>query len=248
MNEKETWLSSGAPNNQGATSDNINRRERLILLIVENKIFEQALVELLRAIGIKFETIQQDWTDRMEEREVNFLEDIKVNIISSKKYTHIICIADANENTANTQLSFIKTAIQTAYSQREQNSPAMTMEQKNSGYICYVPQYDLPKTGIWIMPNNNTKGTFADFYLKAAIIDPTLEHRLDSVLKSNEKDKLVKYKQNNVTRNLVKYLTFMAWQKDPMQVSTKQLFKDNCFDKQADLFQDFQSWLKEIIK
>lgn len=245
-NEKKEWLK----NIQAPTSPDVGLKEReechqKIILIVENSIFEKAIFELCKYLGIKVELPQNDWSSRMEEREQNFLKDIKTYINSNDGYTHILCFADANGKNARTQYNALINAIKQACADRSvslTDSDFQNNEQK--GTIISKPQ--IPTIGFWIMPDNDKKGTFADFYLQNAKINPTLEHRLDDILQKNEEEKLIKYSKNQQTRSFVKYVTLLAWQKEPMQV-TQQMYANENFDTGTDLYKNFTKWIKKTL-
>ena len=70
-----------------------------------------------------------------------------------------------------------------------------------------------PRIGVWIMPDNQTKGMLEDFVALLADDGDQLMHEADQVLHSLEARKLNNYKP--VHRAKAKIHTYLAWQDEP---------------------------------
>lgn len=248
INGKKVWLATkeSHKSENGNRGDNKEIAEPKVVLLVENSFFEKAIIELLKHAGITVILPSNDFAERMDERENNLLSDIKSYVNSNNGFTHVLCIADANNARAQVQNTRIIESIRNAFADRNLLLTDSDIKKVNQcGKI--IKKTGAPTIGIWIMPNNDAKGSFADFYLKSAKINSTLEHRLDDILQRNETEKLVKYAQNQQAKSIVKYLTLLAWQKEPMK-ATQSMFDENNFDNGTELYQNFNEWLKEFIK
>lgn len=246
MGVKEEWMKKVTSSTKDQPSADKESRKLQILLLVENMFFENAIAELLKSFSINVQFPLNDFEGRMDEREKNLLNDLKTYINSQDGFSHIICIADANNKKASFQYENIINCVKESYKSRNLSLGKDDICKVNQcGTI--VKKSGAPNIGIWVMPNNNSKGTFADFYLSSAKINSTLNHRLDDILNKNETERLVRYPQNQQMRSIVKYLTFLAWQKEPMR-ATQSMFDDNNFDKTTDLVKSFKEWITEFVQ
>lgn len=227
--------SKGAPGKKNAQS---KVEPMKILVIVENKIYEESIRQLLEKCLIELYNfdIRSAQLSNAKEREKNMLSELRLSTLENIPYSHVLCIADGDD-APNNQFSDILEALQ----RQGYNTSGITM---NENGACFETQ-DKPRVGIWIMPNNRDKGTFADFYLKSALPDNILMQKIEDVLNKNKKDKLVKYK--NAYHGAAKFFTYLAWQKNPSR-SDYELFDSKKFNMQNELFINFKKWLNLVIQ
>jgi hypothetical protein len=103
----------------------------------------------------------------------------------------------------------------------------------------------IQKVGIWIMPDNNTKGMLEDFILFLVPDDDKLLSIAEETLNNIEKNGLNLYAENHKSK--AKIHTWLSWQKNPgkpfgQSLTSKTLSTDN------ELCRQFIKWLTELFK
>ena len=96
--------------------------------------------------------------------------------------------------------------------------------------------------GLWIMPNNQEKGTIENF-IKICIHSNEkhlLNHAIDVVKKIPNK----KFEEHNFSKAEV--ATLLAWQKKPA-LGLYCAVEDKLLDTEHALFQELERWLKQIF-
>lgn len=206
------------------------------LIIIENKVYEESIIQLLKKIKLK-ENVNIRCSNFAEEadRENNLQLELKLNILSGH-YSQILCIADGDE-TPRIQFDRLIQILK----ELEYDIPNCQMDKKGT----IIKKSGKATIGIWIMPNNKDKGTYADFYLTSALIDNKLRQNIDDVLSKNKQNKLVKYKKTY--DGAAKYFTYLAWQKNPTR-SDKTLYTDKTFNTETQLFTQFKNWITTLLR
>ena len=227
--------SKGAPGKKKAQSI---AEPKKILVIVENKIYEEAIKQLLDKCQIRLYNfdIRSAQLSNAKEREKNMLSELRLSTLENIPYSHVLCIADGDDAPSNQFSEILYTLQGQSY-----NTRGIVL---NENGACFEAP-DKPRVGVWIMPNNKDKGTFADFYLKSALPDNILMQKIEDVLNNNKKERLVKYK--NAYHGAAKFFTYLAWQKNPSR-SDNELFDSKKFNMQNALFLNFKHWLNLVIR
>ncbi|MGB3204285.1 MAG: DUF3226 domain-containing protein [Crinalium sp.] len=107
------------------------------------------------------------------------------------------------------------------------------------------PQPNLPRIGVWVMPNNQLTGMLEDFVAYLIPEDDKLKQKAESILLEIEQDQLNRYTEIHRSKALIH--TWLAWQKTPgmpmgQAITTKAL----CYD--AAIAQTFIDWLKSLFE
>lgn len=112
-----------------------------------------------------------------------------------------------------------------------------------SGTIIPSPALNLPKIGLWLMPDNQLSGMIEDF---ARFLIPGEDENLafaEETINALEERELQKYISNHRSKALMH--TWIAWQDKPGiplgQSTTKYL------DTETDLCRQFVSWLNKLF-
>ncbi|MGK7938611.1 MAG: DUF3226 domain-containing protein, partial [Crocosphaera sp.] len=117
---------------------------------------------------------------------------------------------------------------------------------KNPCPECWIyEQEELPKIGVWIMPNNQLIGELEDFVSYLIPDDDQLQLKANEILDELEKFKINGY--NNEDRCKAFIHTWLAWQKEPgmpMGLSiTAKVLKNN-----PAIAETFISWLNQLYQ
>ena len=101
------------------------------------------------------------------------------------------------------------------------------------------------KVGVWLMPDNNSKGMLEDFISFLIPIEDKLLPFVEDALTEIEKQELNKYSKEH--RSKAKIHTWLAWQEDPgtplgLSITRKYLSTDE------EICQKFVKWLSELFK
>ena len=211
--------------------------QKAILMIIENRVFEHAIAQLLvKCMGDINKTVRYVQGNDQKEREINLIRELRLSTAVDSHYTHIICIADGDDDPKEQYDSVYKHLIAENY-----NTASTTLQRNGAEFSAK----DKPKVGVWIMPNNKDVGTFADFYLTSALPDNRILQSIEDVLNKNKEAKLIKYKKSY--HGMAKFFTYLAWQKNPAR-SDEDLFNDDKFNIKNELFLTFKSWLSQVLQ
>ncbi len=106
-------------------------------------------------------------------------------------------------------------------------------------------QPDLPRIGVWVMPNNQITGMLEDFVAYLIPEHDQLKRKAESILLEIEQGQLNRYTEIHRSKALIH--TWLAWQKTPgmpmgQAITTKAL----CYD--AAIAQTFINWLKSLFE
>jgi hypothetical protein len=108
-----------------------------------------------------------------------------------------------------------------------------------------IAEYDTRKVGVWIMPDNNTKGMLEDFISFLVPKGDGLLPVVDNTLNDMEKRKLNKY--SLIHKSKARIHTWLAWQEDPgtpmgLSITKRYLSAD------SDTCRHFVDWLTELFE
>jgi hypothetical protein len=114
-----------------------------------------------------------------------------------------------------------------------------------NGTVMEAPNPDLPKIGVWIMPDNIHTGAMEDFFLQLIPQDEYRLKRARDIIKEMANEKLEWYKEKN--RSKTEVHTWLAWQEDPGR-SMGIAVKNNWVNTQHPLILDFFSWFEKTFE
>jgi hypothetical protein len=102
---------------------------------------------------------------------------------------------------------------------------------------------ELPKIGVWLMPDNNENGMLEDFVKQLISGDDKLLPYVEKALIEIEKLGLNKYKE--IHKSKAKIHTWLSWQEDPgtpmgLAITKKYL------DSENELCLEFLNWIKKL--
>jgi hypothetical protein len=101
---------------------------------------------------------------------------------------------------------------------------------------------ELPKLGIWIMPNNKDNGALEEFYLElAADIDTDF---INNVIKQAEDKNLTSFKKQHKNKAIMH--TYFAWQDKPGTPLYSAINKI-ALDNDKDIAKAFKKWLTDLF-
>jgi hypothetical protein len=103
---------------------------------------------------------------------------------------------------------------------------------------------NLPKIGIWIMPDNNEKGMLEDFVHQLVPDNDKLMTYVDESLSKIELDKVNKYK--DIHKSKARIHTWLAWQETP-GVPMGLAIKMTYLDTNKELCQKFVNWINDLF-
>lgn len=106
---------------------------------------------------------------------------------------------------------------------------------------------NLPKLGIWVMPNNQTKGMLEDFMQMLIEENDLLLPRVKIILDDLEKDNLHQYKIET-KRSKAELHTWLALQKEPGQTMGNAMTQKYLTNFKNPVCQSFISWLIKLYK
>lgn len=105
-----------------------------------------------------------------------------------------------------------------------------------------IEQKNLPKLGIWIMPDNQDNGALEDFYLKiAGDIDANFIN--DCIKKATQKN-LTSYKNQHLNKAIMH--TYFAWQDKPGALLHSAINKIT-LDNDNEVAKKFKKWLTTLF-
>ena len=106
-------------------------------------------------------------------------------------------------------------------------------------------QQELPKIGIWIMPNNQLTGELEDFVSYLISDDDQLQYQANKILDELERLKINGYNKKDRSKAFIH--TWLAWQKEPgmpMGLSiTAKVLKNN-----SAIAELFINWLNQLYQ
>ena len=111
----------------------------------------------------------------------------------------------------------------------------------NSG-IYFEGEDDLPKLGVWVMPNNLDEGMLEDWML--SICHPDEQGFLTSVVQTVTAIPSPKFKKIHEAKAISN--TWLAWQKKPGQ-GFSSLFKEGLIDENHTNYKNWLDWMNEIF-
>lgn len=100
------------------------------------------------------------------------------------------------------------------------------------------------KVGVWIMPNNNTKGKVEDFVRFLIPDNDNLREVTDNTLEFIESKKINKYEPKDKAKAYIH--TWLAWQKTPGQRMGTAI-TSNYFNLDVEECHNFINWLKLLF-
>ena len=112
----------------------------------------------------------------------------------------------------------------------------------NSG-IYFEGDGDLPKLGVWVMPNNVDEGMLEDWML--TICHPDEQSFLDSITTTVNAIPSPKFKKIHEAKAITN--TWLAWQKKP-GLGFANLFKEGLIDEGHKNYKDFVDWMSEMFQ
>lgn len=101
---------------------------------------------------------------------------------------------------------------------------------------------ELPKLGIWIMPNNKDNGALEEFYLELATDINT--DFIDKTIRQAEGENLTSFKPQH--RNKAIMHTYFAWQDSPSAPLHSAINKI-ALDNNRDIAKAFKKWLTNLF-
>jgi hypothetical protein len=103
-------------------------------------------------------------------------------------------------------------------------------------------ELELPRLGVWLMPDNQSSGMLEDFVLSLIPPDDLLLAKAKTIVHEIEQEKLNRYKDSYHAKALIH--TWLAWQKTPGQPMGQAITK-----LQADtaIAAKFVDWLNQLF-
>lgn len=106
-------------------------------------------------------------------------------------------------------------------------------------------QNELPKIGVWIMPNNQLIGELEDFIAYLIPDDDQLKDKANEILDELEKLEINGYNKDDRSKAFIH--TWLAWQKEPgrpmgLSITANVLKYDN------EIIQAFINWLNKLYQ
>lgn len=205
------------------------------ILIVEGKDDLHVVCNLCKCRNVKENFFVQDY-DSIENAVKMF--DLSINE-QSTKYDYVGLVVDADTNIQGRWES-IKEKVSKSNKYKD-----IPNELPPKGLVLNPSENYSPKIGVWIMPNNNTKGMIEDFVANLVDDKDELMEEAEQVLNSLEKRNIQRYK--TVHRAKAKIHSFLAWQDEPGkpmgQAITAKILNPN-----SDKANDFINWLEELYQ
>ncbi|MCP4360287.1 MAG: hypothetical protein GY796_19950 [Chloroflexi bacterium] len=111
------------------------------------------------------------------------------------------------------------------------------------GVIIEAPNENLPRIGVWLMPDNQVIGELEDFVRLCIPSDNPLIPFADKILDEIENEQLHRYKEK---RSKAFVYTWLAWQREP-DIDMRKNFKQGTLSAETAIAQDFVSWLNQLF-
>jgi hypothetical protein len=163
------------------------------------------------------------------------LESFQIELKKSKVKTLGIVI-DADQNVAS-RWQAIRNILIRLHCQEIPEQP------QSGGWIQALSnELELPRLGVWLMPDNQSSGMLEDFVLNLIPPDDLLLAKAKSIVQEIEQEKLNKYKDSYHAKALIH--TWLAWQETPGQPLGQAITK-----LQADtaIAAKFVIWLNQLF-
>ena len=107
---------------------------------------------------------------------------------------------------------------------------------------------EFPKVGIWIMPNNEKEGMLEDFLMEMAEesnYKGGIQYAKECVENAKEKN-FTSFKDTHKSKSVVH--TYLAWHDEPSFTFGKAITKQEGFNPNTPLVQDFINWLRNLFE
>ena len=144
-------------------------------------------------------------------------------------------VVDADENVAARWQALTNKLQAFGY----QNIPSILPE---DGWI--DTQSDLPKIGVWIMPDNKLPGMLEDFVSYLIPSEDKLKDRAEAILKQIEIENINVYSLTHSQKAFIH--TWLAWQKTP-GMPMGQAITAKALSNNSEIANIFITWLKRLF-
>jgi len=159
---------------------------------------------------------------------------LSVRLKGADKKDVLGIVIDAEKSLENNWKSIRNSLIKSGYS-LPKSLP------KNGGIY---KQDELPKVGIWIMPNNDDEGMIEDFIRLLVPENDELIPLAEKILTEIKTQNLERFKPTFRAKALIH--TWLAWQSKPGTPLGQAVFK-KYIDTDKQLCQDFIAWLQQLF-
>jgi hypothetical protein len=173
------------------------------------------------------------------------LSEINELFRSATKTKIVGIVLDADENIVSRweQITDKLKRISSNYKIPENiNSKGTIIEAINSD------EEEFPKVGIWIMPNNEKEGMLEDFLMEMAEesnYKGGIQYAKECVENAKEKN-FTSFKDTHKSKSVVH--TYLAWHDEPSFTFGKAITKQEGFNPNTPLVQNFIDWLKNLFE
>ena len=206
------------------------------ILLVEGRDDLHVVLHLSRARGVCLRSDEVSSCGGIE----SLLDRLRVDIINTKEGVLGI-IVDADDDVAARWESIRDRLHQAGYRD-------IPREPERTGTVIAAPSEDstLPLIGVWIMPDNNSRGTLEDF--------------LSFLVPSYPNNRLFEYAQHSVSgipddavlfpapaRSKAVMHTWLAWQEEPGKPFGVAITK-RFLDSNSSRVDDFVAWLRALLE
>lgn len=156
-------------------------------------------------------------------------------------YRRVGVIVDADENAGSSWQRYRDLLLKTG------RYDCSKMELSADGLIVEPIDKDLdPIFGLWVMPDNQSKGALEDFLLQMVSRDDELMNKVVEVLKNLEAENKNRYRP--VDRNKAKLNTFLAWEKRPGHSFETEIKAGVLLPEASGITDLFVQWLKHLLE
>ena len=207
------------------------------ILIVEGADDEKVIEKLLKRRKIIYDNFSIQSVGGIDK----LLKNVEIRI-KSENHTAIGIVIDADENILDRWRNIENIFIKSGY----ENVPPLA----RSGVVFYDNDVmDLPKIGIWIMPDNNLSGNLEDFIRTLIPESDDLIGIAEETIEDLISHKLNRFSSNKKSKAIIH--TWLAWQEQPgmplgRAITHRLLDKNYLTDtKKAN---NFINWLQRMFK
>lgn len=147
-------------------------------------------------------------------------------------------VLDADKSAASTWQSIFAALQKSGYTNLPSTPDA-------NGTIIIDPNPDLPKVGIWIMPDNQNSGEMEDFFLQLIDVEDFRLNRARKVI-----DEMIAEKPDfhlDANRSKAETHTWLAWQQEPGK-SMGLAIKSNWASAEHPLAGRFATWFSRLFE
>ena len=145
-------------------------------------------------------------------------------------------VVDADQDVTGRWQSLASKLIRSGYQNIPNNPP-------QQGWVCSAPE--LPKIGVWIMPNNKLPGMLEDFIAYLVPDNDNLFPKAQSTLQEIEQAGINKYTSIHQPKALIH--TWLAWQEKP-GMPMGQAITAGVLRYDSQLAHTFVEWLKNLFE